>query len=275
MERQAAMEHLAATAGGDDRGPALLRGAATDWPAIHSWSLARLVRDHGGFRASVRVSACRTFTFCELRHRQVLRGVVEPPSWTADMTISEFASRVQARHPDALAGVRLYLQAPLNAALRSDVHLSCAPFSLLGDAGDHGIESAGTLSQAPRLWISPGGSVSPLHFDASPSFLTQVGACVCVCVCVCVCAPHVGGYFFVVSHTPSLSLSPPLSSLPHSCTETWCDLRLGSSHPNPKPLRRSAAKSASCSTLPPRSTRWYVVFSVRVRPFVSLAERSS
>jgi hypothetical protein len=85
------------------------------------------------------------------------------------MTLAEFASRVQARHPDAVAGVRLYLQAPLNAALRSDVRLSCAPFSLLGDAGDHD-----TLSQAPRVWISPGGSVSPLHFDASPSFLTQV-----------------------------------------------------------------------------------------------------
>lgn len=125
---------------------------------------------------------------------QVLRGVVEPPSWTADMTMSEFVSRVQARHPDALDGMRFYLQAPLNAALSSEVHLSCAPFSLLGDAGDHGIESPGTLSQAPRLWISPGGSVSPLHFDASPSFLTQVRVRACV----------------VIARLPALNEEPPV-----------------------------------------------------------------
>lgn len=108
------------------------------------------------------------------------------------MSLAEFASRVQAHHPEARAGTRLYLQAPLDAALHADVDLSCEPFSLLGDAGDctpppHATAEdgngaagtaerrlAGTLSQAARLWISPGGSVSPLHFDASPSFLTQV-----------------------------------------------------------------------------------------------------
>lgn len=77
MERQAAEEHLAATVDGDDRGPALLLGAAVDWPAVDSWSLARLVSDHGDFRASVRVSAGRTFTFCELRHRQVQHRIGE------------------------------------------------------------------------------------------------------------------------------------------------------------------------------------------------------
>jgi hypothetical protein len=81
VERQAAMEHLAATATGDDRGPALLRGAAADWPAIHNWSLARLVRDHGDFLASVRVAAGPVFTFCELRHIQVLYHGGERCRW--------------------------------------------------------------------------------------------------------------------------------------------------------------------------------------------------
>lgn len=30
------------------------------------------------------------------------------------------------------------------------------------------------VSQEPRLWMSPRGAVSPLHFDASPSCLLQV-----------------------------------------------------------------------------------------------------
>jgi hypothetical protein len=30
------------------------------------------------------------------------------------------------------------------------------------------------LSQAPRVWISPQGAVSPLHYDTSASFLAQV-----------------------------------------------------------------------------------------------------
>lgn len=31
-----------------------------------------------------------------------------------------------------------------------------------------------TSSQVPRLWVSPQGAVSPLHFDASSSFLIQL-----------------------------------------------------------------------------------------------------
>lgn len=31
-----------------------------------------------------------------------------------------------------------------------------------------------TSSQVPRLWVSPRGAVSPLHFDASSSFLIQL-----------------------------------------------------------------------------------------------------
>ena len=30
------------------------------------------------------------------------------------------------------------------------------------------------VSQHPRLWISPRGAISPLHYDSATSFLTQV-----------------------------------------------------------------------------------------------------
>ena len=32
------------------------------------------------------------------------------------------------------------------------------------------------VSQHPRLWLSPCGSVSPLHYDSATSFLTQARA---------------------------------------------------------------------------------------------------
>jgi hypothetical protein len=45
-------------------------------------------------------------------------------------------------------------------------------------SSDSGAGRVWELSQEPRLWMSPAGAVSPLHFDASPSCLLQVrGTC--------------------------------------------------------------------------------------------------
>ncbi len=35
---------------------------------------------------------------------------------------------------------------------------------------------AAARRQVPRLWLSCQGTVSPLHYDAATSFLTQVGS---------------------------------------------------------------------------------------------------
>lgn len=111
------------------------------------------------------------------------------------MSLAEFASSIQHNSTRTRSGLRFYLQAPLDASLLSSVDLARSPFNLIGDANSSGEASAlrsvlgqekrgginppplaASLSQAPRMWMSAAGSVSPLHFDASPSFLTQVGA---------------------------------------------------------------------------------------------------
>ena len=55
--REAIVDALAASA--TFREPVVLRGAADEWPAVcdaaKSWTLARLVADHGGFEGDVRV----------------------------------------------------------------------------------------------------------------------------------------------------------------------------------------------------------------------------
>jgi len=93
-------------------------------------------------------------------------------SWTTEMSLAEFAANVQSNSDYTQAGLRFYLQAPLDAALLADIDLSGDPFRLIGDAGAGTADR--TFSQAPRMWMSPAGSVSPLHYDLSPSFLTQV-----------------------------------------------------------------------------------------------------
>ena len=91
------------------------------------------------------------------------------------MSLAEFAASIQSNSEYTLAGLRFYLQAALDAPLLADIDLTRDPFRLIGEAGSD--TKDGTLSQAPRMWMSPAGSVSPLHYDLSPSFLTQVRCC--------------------------------------------------------------------------------------------------
>ena len=67
------------------------------------------------------------------------------------------------------SGECLYFQAPLSPTLLSDTDLSAPPFALpaLGAA-------APWLTQGARVWVGVRGAVSPLHWDVSHSFLTQI-----------------------------------------------------------------------------------------------------
>lgn len=59
------------------------------------------------------------------------------------------------------------------------------------------------LSQEPRLWMSPAGAVSPLHFDASPSCLLQVRG-------MCVQARSAGSFYFSISRRQSRRIAASL-----------------------------------------------------------------
>lgn len=79
----------------------------------------------------------------------------------------------------------LYMQADLTAGspLLNDIDFSIEPFSLIYSAqgASDGTQGATTahgehalhVTQQPRLWVSPQGAVTPLHYDRSISVLTQ------------------------------------------------------------------------------------------------------
>lgn len=76
------------------------------------------------------------------------------------------------------------MQADLHGKLLEDLDLQCGAVPMLQAAlqqspgrwqnfSEMGMTSV-RLTQGPRLWLSPGGAVSPLHFDLSLSHLVQV-----------------------------------------------------------------------------------------------------
>jgi hypothetical protein len=89
-------------------------------------------------------------------------------------------------------GEWLYMQAalPAGSPLLRDMHLSSEPFSLMHSSLESSmLASAGKktsgkrvipdadalrMSQMPKLWLSPQGAVSPLHYDRSASMLVQI-----------------------------------------------------------------------------------------------------
>lgn len=75
---------------------------------------------------------------------------------------------MQAALPEALAAALLRVEALLQSLA------SGAAGAAARSSGGSGSGSQFQLAQAPRLWVSPAGAVSPLHYDASNSFLVQV-----------------------------------------------------------------------------------------------------
>lgn len=78
-----------------------------------------------------------------------------------------------------------YMQAHLRGDLLKDLDGQCGAMPLLQSAlqdvaaearrQPRRLESEPVkVTQAPRLWLSPGGAISPLHFDLSLSHLVQV-----------------------------------------------------------------------------------------------------
>jgi hypothetical protein len=104
-----------------------------------------------------------TFVYCEESHAAVRDGTFTPPSVTRRMKFAAAVARVLKIHGDGA-----YIQSAISEERSRDcvggVHVA---FNLS--------ESGWRESQERRLWLALASSVTPLHFDASWSTLTQVG----------------------------------------------------------------------------------------------------
>lgn len=168
--------------------PVLFRGVGRHWPALHSWTLPAL--QESLHRGVVRVSPSPRVTFCRESHPDVQSGSLTPPSRSVIMDVTEFIERLhvgRGGRPPLLYGddERCYLQALAPHALMRDVDfsfLSAAqqPPPLETDEFDYSFDTAddngdGSASSVlGRLWVSAPGTVSPLHYDLTDSYLCQV-----------------------------------------------------------------------------------------------------
>jgi len=185
--------------------PVLLRGLAKDWPATRRWSFWSLLREGGGgggLRGKARAAPSLAFPFCEPALRDLLvaaRGPAAAPSLEVDdLSASEFvramllrqaptttgtsagapAAAALARLPPSWGRPYLYLQAELPEAhpMRADVQQGLQELlTLLSSSSAASGDGAAAIrvAQAPRLWASARGSVSPTHFDRDASLLVQ------------------------------------------------------------------------------------------------------
>ena len=126
------------------------------------------------------------------------------------MSLREWVHASQQRHGSPASRLWYYMQADLPESLLRDVDLRVSPLDALfgfeatsGGArsssrssersfrtsapaprtqhsndqamhGGQGMQRRLRVSQQPRLWLSPRGAVSPMHYDTSRSFLAQV-----------------------------------------------------------------------------------------------------
>ena len=143
-------------------------------------------------RGMVRVSPSPQVTFCRESHPDVIQRKLTPPSRTLLMSIDEFVDRLHVGRAGRVPllygakGERCYLQALAPHELMRDVDFSflCAsqqPPSFGPDEGVDGLDDATVDSDGQsipsvlgRLWVSAPGTVSPLHYDLTDSYLCQV-----------------------------------------------------------------------------------------------------
>ena len=124
-----------------------LTGSMSDWPALRSWSAARLVRLAGPRTVPVEVG--RRYT---------------DHDWTQQlMTVEQFVDQYLSSESEAvgyLAQHQLLSQVP---ALQEDI--LTPDYCYTGDSD---------LEPEVNVWIGPGGTVSPAHTDKKHNVLCQV-----------------------------------------------------------------------------------------------------
>ena len=149
--------------------------------ASSSWTIRKLLEAHeeeekrtgGAFQTTVRVRTSinsdrgksqKSFVYAEQSHEAIRNRKFQPPSLTQRMPFALGLSRVLE-----LSGDGAYIQSELPESLKDDMERDYLRVFSAFEKGDAFLES-----QPLRLWLSKRGSVSPLHFDASISTLTQL-----------------------------------------------------------------------------------------------------
>ncbi|KAK9816704.1 hypothetical protein WJX72_003966 [[Myrmecia] bisecta] len=178
--------------------PLLLQGAALEWPATELWSLDWLAANHGSFRGMVRISPSMDVKYCNSRLSRLLTaatcGSYIPTSATTMMSMAEFAMRLRADCPQPslrYPGQEFcYMQAAVPKRLLKDIQpdqhwaFNSRGISAISSinvvtgwlqmAGDWQPRDSGKDLLLARMWVSPAGTVSPLHYDIPDSILTQI-----------------------------------------------------------------------------------------------------
>jgi predicted nucleotidyltransferase len=157
------------------------RGGGGGGAASSSWTIRKLLEAHeeeekrtgGAFQTTVRVRTSinsdrrkneKSFVYAEQSHEAIRNRKFQPPSLTQRMPFALGLSRVLE-----LSGDGAYIQSELPESLKDDMERDYLRVFSAFEKSDEFVES-----QPLRLWLSKRGSVSPLHFDASISTLTQL-----------------------------------------------------------------------------------------------------
>lgn len=150
-----------------------------------SWTLRKLLEAHekeekrtgGLFQTTVRVRMedgvssgnngrrnAKAFVYAEQSHEAIRNRKFQPPSLTQQMPFANGLSRVLEYSGDGA-----YIQSELPSNLKDEMEHDYSRVFTSFENSEEFVES-----QPLRLWLSKRGSVSPLHFDASISTLTQL-----------------------------------------------------------------------------------------------------
>lgn len=153
--------------------------------ASSSWTLRKLLEAHeeeekrtgGLFQTTVRVRMedgspngnnrprnAKAFVYAEQSHEAIRNRKFQPPSLTQQMPFANGLSRVLEYSGDGA-----YIQSELPSTLKDEMERDYSRVFTSFENSEEFVES-----QPLRLWLSKRGSVSPLHFDASISTLTQL-----------------------------------------------------------------------------------------------------
>jgi hypothetical protein len=98
-----------------------------------------------------------------------------PPHMEQQLLLQDFLQHIEARGCNTSVSAALASSTaapPTSSPTSATTAAAAAAAAALED--DDAESCQLFFSQAPRVWVSPAGAVSPLHYDTSHSFLLQV-----------------------------------------------------------------------------------------------------
>eukprot|EP00803_Ostreobium_quekettii_P009159 evm.model.scf_959.2 EVM.evm.TU.scf_959.2 scf_959:12170-17443(-) len=165
--------YLADAVDQDDPQPVLIRHAI-EWPALWRWNFTHILN----LNVSSDVVISPSYKFYFLNPNKVPSftkrfGAASVPSAMVSMSSSEAILRMQAKSNYSTLiydKEHYYLRVDLTKDMEEDIDLNGGPFACLSDF----VQGAPWKPGRPRLWVSPRGAISPLHYDKATSILAQV-----------------------------------------------------------------------------------------------------